>query len=215
MITPMGTIPSPNETFSCPLCERRLKRIMLANGRLKNAARMDLRLCRQCEKFIEEGLEFLTDKLRQKKLSYIPAKESDFPLSPIFDGRDGGAGNVTDEVPLKKARPLPPPRAASGIEKEVFFFHSLSVERQIDGFIRGLEAAGIDRGKLSKPAETAINNLLQIAQTLAGQRRLSQIEKMSRADIRRMGRHVDDTSLMVNEYIAAVAEESLEPRSAP
>jgi RNase P subunit RPR2 len=188
---------------------------MLSRARLKNAARMDQRLCKQCETFLNEGLVFITEKLAAKKLSYIPPNDSDFPLSPFstVSGRAASPVAALPEPSKTKTRSQPAPRAASAVEKEVFYYQSLSVERQIEGFVKGLEAAGMDRRRLNRNAETAINNLLQIAQTLAGQRLQSQSNKVSRADIRRMGRHVDDTALMVKEYIAAVSEESLESRS--
>ena len=191
---------------------------MLSRARLKNAARLNQKLCRQCETFLNEGLPFITEKLVAKKFTYIPPGESDFPLSPFASPIKEDASAPSRELQRDADSEMSPqalsmPRAASAVEKEAFYFHSLSVERQIEGFVKGLEAAGMDRGRLNRNAETAVNNLLQIAQTLAGQRRHSQTGKVSRADIRRMGRHVDDTALMVNEYIEAVSEESLEPRS--
>jgi uncharacterized protein YlaI len=210
----MGDEFSPKETFFCPLCERRLKRNMLSRARLKNVARLDQRLCTQCESFLNEGLDFLKERLAQKKFTFVPPMESDIPF-PLISAKGSLPLEQGDaEASLKEdavLRSRPQPRTASTVEKERFYYHSLSVERQIEGFIKGLEAAGINRENLNGSTETAINNLLQIAQTLAGQRRTVQSESVSRADIRRMGRHISDTALMVNEYIEAVSEESLEP----
>ena len=202
----MGTDRLANETFYCHLCERRLKRNMLSRLKLKNSARMDQRLCRQCETFLQEGLGFLSEKLAQKKWTLVSPGDSDLPPSLL-------STRPLSPVPQmsEPKRQTKPPRPASAIEKEAFYFRSLSVERHIDGFIKGLESAGMDRSKLGKGAEAAVNNLLHIAQTLSGQRLEVQSERrMSRADVRRMGRHIDETALLVREYIAAVSEACLE-----
>jgi hypothetical protein len=118
---------------------------------------------------------------------------------------------ATVDSPVKDRDPYKS-RRASTIEKELFSYHSLSVELHIEGFIKGLEAAGLERAALSREAEIAINNLLEIAQTLSGDRLRIRKDVMSRADIRRLERHIDDISLMVNEYVRAVAEECLTPK---
>ena len=199
----MGTDRAAKDTFFCHLCERRLKRSQLSRLKLKNSARMDQRLCRQCETFLQQGLGFLSEKLVQKKWTLVRPGDSDLPPSLVM--------SITPEMPTapepSPQKPHKPPRSASTVEKETFYFRSLSVERYIDGFILGLETAGMDRSKLSKNAVAAVNNLLHIAQTLAGQRLEVQSERqMSRADVRRMSRHIDETSLLVKEYIAAVSE---------
>ena len=180
---------------------------MLSRLKLKNSARMDQRLCRQCETFLQEGLGFMSEKLAEKKWTLVSPGDSDLPASLLFS-----SPHEASAVPLSPpTRPTKPPRRASAIEKEAFYYRSLSVERHIDGFIKGLESAGMDRTKLGKSAEAAVNNLLHIAQTLSGQRLEVQSERrMSRADVRRMSRHIDETALLVKEYITAVSEACLE-----
>lgn len=180
---------------------------MLSRLKLKNSARMDQRLCRQCETFLQEGLGFLSEKLARKKWTLVRPGDSDLPPSLLMSA---GPQNPVSSPPEPK-RQTKPPRPASALEKEAFYFRSLSVERNIDGFIKGLESAGMDRSKLGKSAEAAVNNLLHIAQTLSGQRLEVQSERhMSRADVRRMSRHIDETALLVKEYIAAVSEACLD-----
>ncbi len=91
------------------------------------------------------------------------------------------------------------------MEQEAFRYHSLSVERFIDGFIIGLESAGIDRTTLPSSAEKAVNNLLDIRQTLVQQR--GRVQQLNRSDIRRLNRHLKETVLLVEEYVRAVTEE--------
>jgi hypothetical protein len=203
----MGSARLINETFYCHLCERRLKRTMLSRLKLKNSARMDQRICRQCETFLQEGLGFLAEKIAEKKWTLVSPGDSDLPISLLV--------SVPPDMPVESKtapkRTSKPPRAASAIEKEAFHFHSLSVERHIEGFIKGLESAGMDRSRLSQNAVAAVNNLLHIAQTLAGQRlEVQSARHLSRADVRRMSRHVDETALLVKEYIAAVSEACLD-----
>ena len=198
----MGNGRIAKETFYCPLCDRRLNRTMLAQSRIKNVQRMDQRICKQCETFINIGLDFYLEKLATKRWTLIPP-DSDIP--PLFQYEAPPKSHQEKSASAKRA--APPPRAASALEKETFQYHALSVERHIDGFIVGLESAGIDRSRLSKDAEKAVNNLLHIAQTLAGQRRdVTAKARLSRADIRRLRRHIDDVSLLVKEYITAVSE---------
>lgn len=183
---------------------------LLSQSRLAAPSGLLHRLCKQCDVFLESGLPFLNDKIAAKKFKRVDPRHV-LDLESFGTPKDRDSDAVSDpKEPVQ--RPLFKPRAASAMEKELFHFHSLSVEQYIEGFIRGLEAAGIDRKSLSREAEIAVNNLLHILQTLAGERHRVHGDECNRADIRRLSRHIDDTSLMVNEYVRAVAEECLEPK---
>ena len=189
-------------------CDRNLPIRLLSSARLAAPNGLLHRLCKQCDGFLQEGLPFLMQRIERRKLRRIKREDIDFP----FIGGASNAGRPVDRsdtsVPRDKARPRP----ASAVEKDMFHFHSLSVELYIEGFIKGLDAAGMDRKSMSREAVTAVNNLLHISQTLAGERRRVQSDICNRADIRRMGRRINDSSLMVNEYVRAVTEECLESR---
>jgi len=205
----MGVPERDTEDFLCACCERTLSTTLLSKARLATPTGLLHRVCKQCDAFLEADLPFLSEKIKQKKLRRVdPLEALDFSTAP----KDGTDAKERFREKTQKTRAPFKPRAASAMEKDVFHFHALSVELYIEGFVKGLEAAGIDRNTLSREAETAVNNLLHISQTLKGERRRVHTDDCNRADIRRLGRHIDDTSLMVNEYVRAVTEECLEPK---
>ena len=207
----MGVEGRFSESFFCACCDRDLPIRFLAPSRLAEPNGLLHRVCKQCDDFLSEGLPFLTQRIAERKLRLVDPEAVGFNT---MNGRSASKTQRNDSVSASAEQGASRPRAASAIEKDLFHFHSLSVELYIEGFIKGLEAAGVDRGSMSREAETAVNNLLHILQTLAGERRRVQTDACNRADIRRLGRHIDDTSLMVNEYVRAVTEECLEPRRA-
>ena len=207
----MGVEGRLSESFFCACCDRDLPIRSLAPSRLATPNGLLHRVCKQCESFLVEGLPFLTQRIAERKLRLVDPEAVGLSTT---SGKGGLKTPRDESPPASTERKTARPRAASAMEKDLFHFHSLSVELYIEGFIKGLEAAGVDRGSMSREAETAVNNLLHISQTLAGERRRVQTDACNRSDIRRLGRHIDDTSLMVNEYVRAVTEECLEPRRA-
>jgi hypothetical protein len=189
-------------------CERDLDAARLSSSRLAAPNGLLHRLCKQCDDFLSLGLSSLLERIESRKLKRVSQGE----MQKI----ELRASRVSDDIAYAAAAPMPGDsyrsRRASAIEKELFSYHSLSVELHIEGFIKGLEAAGLERSSLSREAEIAVNNLLEIAQTLAGDRLRIRKDTLSRADVRRLERHLDDVSLMVNEYVRAVAEECVEPK---
>lgn len=97
-------------------------------------------------------------------------------------------------------------RAASATECDAFSHRSLAVTRYIEGFIQGLEVAGVDRSGLHPEATNAINILLGISQKLASERLNVMSGRVSRSEVRRLTRHIKETSLMVDEYVSAVGD---------
>lgn len=204
----MGTFEQSPELFFCICCNRNLSIRRLSDIRLAAPNGLLHRMCKQCDRFLQLDLPFLTQRIESKSLRRVTREDIGLPVKNVAFAHT--PQRRAEASKTKKAKP----RAASAIEKDKFHFHSLSVELYIEGFIKGLEAAGIDRKSLSKEAETAVNNLLHISQTLAGERRRVHSDACNRADIRRLGRHINDTSLMVDEYVRAVTEECLETRRA-
>jgi hypothetical protein len=203
----MGTFEQSSELFFCICCNRNLSVRRLSPDRLAGPNGLLHRMCKQCDSFLQADLPFLRQRIEIKKLKRVTREDIGLPVKNVAFVN---APQISRAEASKSKNETP--RTASAVEKDKFHFHSLSVELYIEGFIKGLEAAGIDRKNLSKEAETAVNNLLHISQTLAGERRRVHSNTCNRADIRRLGRHVNDTSLMVDEYVRAVTEECLERR---
>jgi hypothetical protein len=109
----------------------------------------------------------------------------------------------------------PPKRAASSTETEVLRLKYLALERFIEGFVRGLEASGLDRKRLSSDLNTGINALLKLKQAFADERLCATVEdeRPSRAQVRRLLRHMDESALMVEEYVRYVSEGLSPPKT--
>lgn len=193
-----------NHTFYCACCERQLPISRLAPTGLVNQFLQTERLCASCDRFLKMDLSFLTEKLEAKRLKISTATPR--PAAPISQAVETDLPVSEPSEVVAHAAPSPPkPRRASSAEYNALHFQSLSIERFIDGFIQGLEAAGVDRAQLSATAVTAVNTLLGIKQTLTKQRRDANNE--SRATVRRLQRHLKETELIVEEYALAVTEE--------
>jgi hypothetical protein len=196
------------DLFFCACCERELARDRLSSARLLTPSRVQRLLCVQCEGFLSIGLPFLVDKVRSQKLQMVtsPAAECDLTSTSTTKASSRRGARPATGQTRRPAKRENRPRQASALERESFNYRALTLELYIEGFIKGLEAAGLDRHQLTREAETAVNNLLNISQTLSGQRMQVTADTHNRADLRRMARHVDETALMVEEYIQAVTE---------
>jgi hypothetical protein len=155
------------------------------------------RICSSCENFLDSGLPFLETKLRAKNLKLLKS-DPNIPAATLKTPAVTPKRPASDKTKQKQ-------RLASVTEYEAFYYHVLSVKRFIDGFIRGLETGGAERSRLTKTAEGAINNLLSIRQDLSGHR--PDVTGRTRAEVRRMRRHIKETALIVEEYVRAVIEE--------
>ena len=195
------------DLFFCACCERELPKSRLSTARLLTPAQVQRLLCIQCEGFLSSGLPFLVEKIEAKKLKMVQSHVAEYMVAPTAKVSKVEVEKQRITLPRPVAKRGKRPRHASALERESFNYRAMTVELYIEGFIKGLEAAGVDRNQLSSEAVAAINNLLHISQTLAGQRMQVSTDQHNRSDIRRMARHVDETALMVEEYIQAVAEE--------
>ncbi len=182
--------------FRCSSCERQLPTARLSSTRLINRFGRRELLCTSCEDFLSLKLPFLVDRVESKNLGML---KTDTPSGepPRYKPMAAPMTKMSADSKLS--------RRPSSMEQDAFRYHSLSVERFIDGFIIGLESAGIDRTTLPSSAEKAVNNLLDIRQTLVQQR--GRVQQLNRSDIRRLNRHLKETVLLVEEYVRAVTEE--------
>ena len=196
---------SGEKRFRCACCERRLPVSRSSSAQLVNRFGQREPLCVSCEKFLSMGLPFLADKIKSKKLTLL--KPSPGLMNPTIPRQETALETPTDRnTTLSPTYPASHPRRrpASATEYEAFCFHSLSIERFIDGFVRGLGARSKAHLPWNNAAEGAIGRLLGIRQALVKQR--EDTRHISRADLRRMKRHLKETDLMVEEYALAVIE---------
>jgi hypothetical protein len=193
----MADSPSDNERFRCACCERHLAGSRASSARLVNNFGQYERICSSCEYFLDSGLPFLQTKLKAKNLRLLKP-DPNIPASTLKRPPDAPKRPASDKPKQKQ-------RLASATEYEAFYYNALSVKRFIDGFIQGLETGGVERSRLTKTAEGAINNLLGIRQDLSFHR--PDVTGRTRAEVRRMRRHIKETALIVEEYVRAVIEE--------
>jgi hypothetical protein len=196
---------SGEKRFRCACCERRLPVSRSSSAQLVNRFNQREPLCVSCEKFLSMGLPFLTEKIKSKKLNLLKpspglANPETSPPEMTLDTPINHESNLSTAHPASHPRRRP----ASATEYEAFCYFSLSIERFIDGFVRGLGARSRSGLPWNDVAEGAVGRLLGIRQALAKQR--EDTRHISRTDLRRMKRHLKETELMVEEYALAVVE---------
>jgi len=201
--------------FLCHCCERELEGHLCAQRELISQRGVYAPLCKQCDGFISIGLPHVVGRLNKKKLEVAEPRPHRPPSAarsrptprppsapPVPEVTDHPPEHAPNE-PQKKQRKV---RPASATECDAFSNRSLAVTRYIDGFIQGLETAGLNRNALKSEATNAINILLGISQKLSSERLKVLSGMVSRSDVRRLTRHIKETSLMVDEYVNAVKD---------
>ncbi len=169
-------------------------------------------LCKQCQGFLKIGLPALSTKLAATKKKVEKKVESEDPSPPAPSAgpprfvRNSETAGFAPTTAKSSAKESSKKRRASNIELELYTHRSLVVSRYIDGFVKGLEVAGLDRTHLDAEAAEAINVLLGISQKLASERLNASTNRMTRSEVRRLIRHIDGTSMMVDEYVRAVSD---------
>lgn len=209
---------SSEESFRCSLCERHREVRFLSTSVVVTSGGAEHPICKQCDGFVALGLPFVTNKLGNRKVraardssaAALPSR-----ISSVAENTEPRSQNTAEtRVGRQSVAPAGPPvreppakrRLASATEVAAFTYQSLSLSRYIDGFIKGLEAAGLDRGELEPEAARAINILLGICQELASDRRNVKSGRERRSEVRKLTRHIKETEMMVDEYIRAVSE---------
>ncbi len=202
----MGT--SDKRTFYCLCCDRTLPVERISQAALINRNDDREPVCRQCASFLTQNLFHLEERIAAAGKRW--EKVATRPVLPISRPPSVSATTKANATPPKKPkRPAPAakkPRSASTLEREAFALRCVAQERFIEGFILGLEIAGIDRKKMSDEAIRAVDTLLRICQKTRSERLKANSSKASRTEIRKLTRHLRDTSLMVEEYVNAVKE---------
>jgi hypothetical protein len=86
----------------------------------------------------------------------------------------------------------------------------LAQERFIEGFVRGLEASGLDRKRLSAELANTLNSLLRLKQAFVDERiRITRPgDRPGRAEVRKLLRHLDESALTVEAYIRFISQET-------
>ncbi|MCP4606167.1 MAG: hypothetical protein GY847_37585 [Proteobacteria bacterium] len=203
------------DSFFCCLCGRDQPDRLLSSSELVDRAGRSEPLCKQCNGFLDVGLSHLVDRIAAQKKTVVARQnlseqrvaDSGKPHFRHRKSRKKPSLSVTTSAELKSPEPqVARARRASSIERELYTHRSLSLSRYIDGFVKGLEVGGLDRKYLEPEASNAINILLSICQKLASERLRISSNRLSRSEVRRLTRHVDETSLMVEEYVEAVCE---------
>lgn len=202
-------------SFFCHCCERdlddhlRSKRVLVTNQKTQSP------LCKQCDGFIKIQLPHVMGRLAKKKLTVALAAEltisttpGDTPerSRPTPSPPSESDGMESEQQPHTQKKELRKARRASATECDAFSHRSLAVTRYIEGFIQGLEAAGMNRDELESSATSAINILLGFCQKLSSERLNVLSGRVSRSEVRRLTRHIQETSLMVDEYVNAIRD---------
>lgn len=191
------------EQFVCGCCNRQRPGQSLADLHLETKAGDVEPLCRQCEDFIAQGLGAITERISStgKRLAAGAALASGAVRAGVM--RPPASRSIPPA-------PLPPSRrAASSTETEVLILKYLALERYIEGFVCGLEAAGLDRTRLSRDTTNALNSLLNLKQKFSVERLQVSLDasRPTRSEVRRLLRHMDESALTVDEYVRFVSEE--------
>lgn len=193
------------ETFQCACCGRDKPIRFLAKNELVDTHGKAEPLCKQCDGFINVGLSHLTSRLRKAGLKVVVRNSSPTPGHPA-----PGGGTQKAQTPQRASAPVAETptsrRMASATERDAYAYRSLAFERYIEGFIKGLESGGVDRDKLDPETTVAVNNLLSIRQKLSSERLKVTTGEPPRAHVRKVSRHLDETGMMVEEYVRAVTE---------
>ncbi len=186
-------------SFFCPCCDRDKPNRMRSDMELADQTDKRESVCVQCASFLSIGLPNLTEKITNWGKRVVRATRR------ISLSDESTAATHDIKSPQKKAS-KPKGRMASATERNAFGYKCLALEKYIEGFIKGLEAAGLDRSAFDENMTNAINSLLSIGQKLSAERIQVSSGTTSRSDVRRLARHMDETSLMVEEYVTAIIE---------
>jgi replicative superfamily II helicase len=149
----------------------------------------------------------LKDRIKAKGKTF-----EEIASQPIKRRKNPQAAKSEPKADTKKSLPRPASgaaakgRMASAMEREAFAYRCLALERYIEGFVSGLEIGGIDRRKLSVEAVRAIDALLGICQKTRSERLRATSMKITRNLIRKLGRHIKESSVLTDEYVNAVKE---------
>lgn len=193
------------EAFVCACCGRDKPIRFLAKNELVDTHGKAEPLCKQCDGFINVGLSHLTSRLRKAGLKVV-LRNSSFPPGHADSVGKAQKAQKTERAASPKAETPTTRRMASATERDAFAYRSLAFERYIEGFIKGLESGGLDRDKLDAETTVAVNNLLSIRQKLSSERLKVTTGDPPRAHVRKVSRHLDETGMMVEEYVRAVTE---------
>lgn len=191
------------ESFVCGSCGRVRGRGLLADFHLRDEKGSVEPLCRQCEDFVAQGLESVSEQIRSSGRVIVPGSAA--PGMPLPGG----------PTRPPASRSVPPPalassqRAASNTETEMLRLKYLAQERFIEGFVRGLEASGLDRKRLSVELANTLNSLLRLKQAFVDERiRITRVGcRPGRAQVRKLLRHLDESELTVEAYVRFISEE--------
>ncbi|MDJ0762978.1 MAG: hypothetical protein QNJ97_08325 [Myxococcota bacterium] len=196
--------------FICGCCGRDRPLSLLSNAGLRHTSGQIDPVCAQCENFLTTGLPCLVEKIAAQKKEFLKKNPSPGVQRPAAKpATRRGITSIPSPIATQrpgKAKAKKKQRLASATECEVFFNRSLVLTRYVEGFIKGLEAAGLERSALSQEALAAVNFLLRICQELATERLRVNSGTLARSEVRRLSRHIGETTLMVDEYIAAITE---------